>query len=694
MTSSPTDQLLSFIETTLPQSPSINSPISISQNGATIVAAPLFFAVMFGQDETLVSRLLNAGDNVTVASAKTIPQQPMELDNSALRLAVERGFVNIVHMLMEKAKKELSHPPEAYVEWIRAPDSRAGSALWTAAKSGNVDMCKLLLDHGSNVDDPQNQFGSPLYVASLLGKTEVVRLLLANGANAEYRLTGGVFNVDNGETPLMAAARCNHAIVVSLLLEHGVRVNAEGEYGKTALFHAAEHGHACVVKELLNHDAVDISLSTGERILNEVCKNGFADVCQLLLQTGRIDVNQVDSNGMTPLQCATAHSHEECVKLLHQFGARNIGEIVEVNPISSTSFRIPSSISERKIALIITHSPSVENGKFVASTLERIGFQTYTLMNASPAIIRSALEKLSIMQQKGNVLQHSEFEDTTAPTHSISLIYFSGCTYCSEGMTWFRCAGDGYDLSSAVNLSENLSVFASSLQSQDMTNVFLLDCISDEKTANIIHNLRVFTRNHVIISSGSSSETNLHQVHDTPQTSASSAPPLQRLSPFTRSICKELSIKNQNLSQLIDGVQTGMETALIVQCHDKNLLERITLHRKLLDQLDLVPESPVPVSEIYAMQQSPQNKSTKRPKRRLRALSLTRALAAAAAEDHERRAESRSQTWHENRQNTSSRWQVWKQRVQILVAGALGVSMGYATFRFLDYYRTKNRRSQ
>jgi ankyrin repeat protein len=54
------------------------------------------------------------------------------------------------------------------------------SLLHTAIASGNVDMVRVLLEHGANVNSKNLQNQTPLYVAAIKGRAKIVELLLAD----------------------------------------------------------------------------------------------------------------------------------------------------------------------------------------------------------------------------------------------------------------------------------------------------------------------------------------------------------------------------------------------------------------------------------------------------------------------------------------------------------------------------------
>jgi ankyrin repeat protein len=83
-----------------------------------------------------------------------------------------------------------------------------------------------------------------LFRAATAGDADTVRSLLTS-PNVD------VNGVDeNGNTPLMAAARFGHDDVVTALVISKANVNAKNDQGKTALMLAAEGGHDETVRVL------------------------------------------------------------------------------------------------------------------------------------------------------------------------------------------------------------------------------------------------------------------------------------------------------------------------------------------------------------------------------------------------------------------------------------------------------------
>ncbi|KAF1323579.1 Tkl protein kinase, partial [Globisporangium splendens] len=142
-----------------------------------------------------------------------------------------------------------------------------------------------------------------LLLADENGHLELVRLLLDRGAD--------VNSGDNyGDTPLhMAAKDFEYIDAVRELLNRGASINEQNIYGDTALSEAVDHGFVDIVKLLLDHeDAIDKQKSDRETALAEAAANGNVDIVRLLLDRGTA-VDLCDKDGDTPLHKAVMRSY-------------------------------------------------------------------------------------------------------------------------------------------------------------------------------------------------------------------------------------------------------------------------------------------------------------------------------------------------------------------------------------------------
>ncbi len=133
-----------------------------------------------------------------------------------------------------------------------------GSKLTKAAQKGDAEEVEQLLKKGSDPDERQMGI-TALMMACNRGHLDVVRLLVEKGADVNAKDW-------EGWSPLMAAAagaahddprnreeRCLE--IVKLLIDHGANVNQKGKRFQTALKGADDAGHKRVKELLIEHGA-------------------------------------------------------------------------------------------------------------------------------------------------------------------------------------------------------------------------------------------------------------------------------------------------------------------------------------------------------------------------------------------------------------------------------------------------------
>lgn len=116
-----------------------------------------------------------------------------------------------------------------------------------AAKAGNVEKLRLLLDADPNVINARDTDGSTaLHCATWKGHQAVVDHLLRAGADVNLHSN----NEHWGTTPLHAAAHANQAAIARVLIENGADVNARDRAGRTPLDHTEFHKAKAAAKLL------------------------------------------------------------------------------------------------------------------------------------------------------------------------------------------------------------------------------------------------------------------------------------------------------------------------------------------------------------------------------------------------------------------------------------------------------------
>ncbi|MBK7859884.1 MAG: ankyrin repeat domain-containing protein [Archangiaceae bacterium] len=154
-----------------------------------------------------------------------------------LGLAVVLGVVRVlralrdVHALARAGSTErlavlLARDPSL----LHQVNGEGEQPLHQAAKYGEVETMRLLLDRGSDINartprgvNPEGV--TPLHLAAAFGYAEAVKLLLARGAEVDPK-------EETGMTPIMAAQAGGHAAVIELLTAAGADATAVPAYGQ------------------------------------------------------------------------------------------------------------------------------------------------------------------------------------------------------------------------------------------------------------------------------------------------------------------------------------------------------------------------------------------------------------------------------------------------------------------------------
>ena len=120
--------------------------------------------------------------------------------------------------------------------------------LGRVAEVGNINLVKLMLDKGCDIDKTDKYGNSPLHSAARWGHKNMVKLLVDEGA--EVNLADAT-----GRTPLHMAAMTGVKNTVQILLISGAQLNKTDHNGHTPLDVAAGEGHKYVTQFLKSRGA-------------------------------------------------------------------------------------------------------------------------------------------------------------------------------------------------------------------------------------------------------------------------------------------------------------------------------------------------------------------------------------------------------------------------------------------------------
>ena len=202
-----------------------------------------------------------------------------------------------------------------------------GNELAQAAKIGDADTIKLLIEAGTDLNILGPEGKTALHFAAWNDHASIIKIMIEQGANVDLN-----FKDSDGKAALHLAAYQGHISVVQTLLDAkadlDIRAGTTGtdferifHAGRTPLHWAADHGHDEVAALLIEHKADKSARSaTGRSPLQDALWRKHPSVAQLLIEHGA-DIHNKDDEDWTALHEASQNGILPIVKLLVKRGA-------------------------------------------------------------------------------------------------------------------------------------------------------------------------------------------------------------------------------------------------------------------------------------------------------------------------------------------------------------------------------------
>ena len=196
---------------------------------------------------------------------------------------------------------------------INSKNSRDCSALFVACEKGNLELVRLLIDNGANVNDVCVYGNTPLHVASEKANPQIVKYLIEHGAVLDT-------TNDRNESALHKACQMNMPKNVKLLLDNGANPDIPNSVGRTVLFSTCYSGYYKIAELLVKANAdVNVRDLYNESALQIACKYNYTDIAKLLLENGANP--DIDMGYDNIVQWAIKREDYDLVDLLIKRGA-------------------------------------------------------------------------------------------------------------------------------------------------------------------------------------------------------------------------------------------------------------------------------------------------------------------------------------------------------------------------------------
>ena len=181
--------------------------------------------------------------------------------------------------------------------------------LYIAAQRGNLQLCKLLIDMGADLNMPNKYGHSPLHRAACNGHLNVCKLLVSKGCQLDSRTNWGF-------TPLDRAIQKNKPAVAQFLISKGSSLYAKDNFGNTPFHRLAKHGRTEMISMFMN-EGFDVNCRgcDGMTALHFAAEGSFLKTAEVLVSYGA-DPHIKSQDGRLPVDLAITDSMSQYLNSL------------------------------------------------------------------------------------------------------------------------------------------------------------------------------------------------------------------------------------------------------------------------------------------------------------------------------------------------------------------------------------------
>ena len=297
---------------------------------------PLHAAVK-NNDLKMVNLLLDRGMNVNGGRSQKV--------TTPLMLAVKKDIdVEIFKALLKKRPNLLARDRYGKTlphHWAEGGDSYrfkllqkmgvdfkskttkgAHMPVHLAARAGNLSAIECLESYGVDLLSKNEAFETALHIAAEMGHLEMLEVLIRGVLKRKEN--DPLKTLEEGKTPLMAAAQSGCFKAVERLIETGFNPNEKDHAGHIALHYAVRGEHEKIVKYLVRNGAdvkgFHISSRSGDDLLHTAAQSGHIGIISFLVMAGA-EIDKKNGLYVTPLVIAVNTANTDAVKAILSSGA-------------------------------------------------------------------------------------------------------------------------------------------------------------------------------------------------------------------------------------------------------------------------------------------------------------------------------------------------------------------------------------
>jgi ankyrin repeat protein len=237
-------------------------------------------------------------------------------------------FTAVINRDISKVQSILDADKEA----VNLKKGNGNTPLHIAADNGYLDIVKLLISFGADIDNKNNGNRSPLFYAMRSNHMDIVNVLVDKGA----------------EMTLKEAAACGFTELIEQQIAEGIDPNT--------LLHSAAFGGQNDIVDLLIKNGADVNLKDDNAEFTPIFYaiiNNHEEIIDKLIRNGA-ELNIKDKNGDSPLDVAKAIGNDRVISKLTDLGAKTtLGPEANIHKLSENIYVVNFSFQNKPNIIVL-----------------------------------------------------------------------------------------------------------------------------------------------------------------------------------------------------------------------------------------------------------------------------------------------------------------------------------------------------